>query len=389
MSGRTPAEVFPPGDYIRSEIDTRGWTQTDLAAILGRPLKTVNEILSAKKAITPETARELGEAFDIDPQFWMNLESIYRLSLARKPDDGVARRAKLYAKGPINDMIKRRWIVPSKESDVLEREVVRFFGLKTIDDEPMISASARKSTDYGETTPAQRAWLFRVKALAATLDVPVYDDARLDRLFAELRDLTALEPQVRRVPRTLAEFGIRFVVVEHLPKTRIDGAALWLDDRSPVVAVSTRYDRIDAFWHTLAHELAHIRNKDGLFLLDDNLIAERISSPDDRPEIERKADELARDILVPRDAFESFIARTRPNYSRLRILQFAGRIGVHAGIVVGQLQRRGEIHYSQHRDLLARIRDLITREALTDGWDHLPPPRRPDRDDAQSSDTKI
>lgn len=70
----TPAEAFVPGEYIRDELDARGWTQADLAAIMERPLPTVNQIISGKKAITPETAIELGQAFGTSPELWMNLE---------------------------------------------------------------------------------------------------------------------------------------------------------------------------------------------------------------------------------------------------------------------------------------------------------------------------
>lgn len=82
----TPAEVFPPGEFIREELEERGWTQEDFAAILGRPLRLVNEIIMAKRGITLETASELGAAFGTSPQFWMNLESMYRLSQVRSRD---------------------------------------------------------------------------------------------------------------------------------------------------------------------------------------------------------------------------------------------------------------------------------------------------------------
>lgn len=84
---RIPAEVFPPGEFVRDELEARGWTQADLAVILNKPLPAVNEIIAGKKAITPETAQALGDAFGVGPEFWLNLESAYRLSLAA-PSDG-------------------------------------------------------------------------------------------------------------------------------------------------------------------------------------------------------------------------------------------------------------------------------------------------------------
>ena len=68
------AQVFPPGDFIREELEARGWTQAQLAEILGRPLQLVNAIVNAKKEITPATAIALGTAFETGPEFWLNLE---------------------------------------------------------------------------------------------------------------------------------------------------------------------------------------------------------------------------------------------------------------------------------------------------------------------------
>ncbi len=372
MSGRIPAEVFPPGEFIREELEARAWTQTDLAEILGRPLKAISEILTGKRAITPETAHGLGEAFGTGPQLWMNLESTYRLSLARKEGGDVARRAKLYESAPVKDMIKRQWIDQPENTDDLERELTRFFGPKAD-----TRAAARMSAEYVETwTSSQLAWLCRAQHLARSLSVGRFDEKYLDQALAGLPQLTSSEQEARRVPRMLADVGIRFLVIEHLPKTRIDGAALWLDGQLPVVVVSLRYDRIDGFWHTLAHELAHIKYRDGQedkgWQLDENLIGEGASRKEDKTECERRADEFACNFIVPREEIDSFVARVRPYYSKQQIIRFANRIRVHPGLIVGQLQHRGEIKYSQCREMLVKIRDKVTESALTDGWGSLP-----------------
>jgi addiction module HigA family antidote len=74
-NARTPAEVFPPGDFIRKELEARHWTQSDLAAVLGRPLPAVNEIINGKKRITAETAKALALAFGTSAELWLNLEN--------------------------------------------------------------------------------------------------------------------------------------------------------------------------------------------------------------------------------------------------------------------------------------------------------------------------
>jgi addiction module HigA family antidote len=88
-----PAEVFPPGEFLREELQARGWTQSDLARVIGRPLQTVNQIINGGKRITVETAKELGLALGTGPEVWLNLENAYRLHTTPAPDKQIAKRA--------------------------------------------------------------------------------------------------------------------------------------------------------------------------------------------------------------------------------------------------------------------------------------------------------
>jgi HTH-type transcriptional regulator / antitoxin HigA len=370
MSTRVPAEVFPPGEFIRDEIEARGWTQTDLAEVLGRPFRLVNEILQGKRAITPETARGLGEAFGTGAELWMNLESAYRLSLAEPADEAVARRAKLYAKAPIKDMIRRGWLAETDDVDDLERQVLQFFELSSIDETPRLAAAARKATDYRVNTPPQWAWFYRAKQMAEAIEVGPFDHRTFSQALPLLGKLAGTAGGAGLVARKLAALGIRFVIVEHLPKTKLDGAAFWLERSapSPVVALSLRFDRDDAFWFTLWHELGHIHHQDGLSI-DDGLMGDAGSAPvAGSTEVERLADSFAANALIPPGRLDAFIGSTRPHFTKTRIIQFAQSVPVYPGIVLGQLQRRDVVSYASHRELLQKVRDVVTKHAPTDGW---------------------
>lgn len=88
-----PAQVFPPGEFLREELEARGWTQGDFARILGRPLQTINQIINGRKRITVETAKEIGLALGTGPELWLNLENAYRLHTTPEPDAAIGRRA--------------------------------------------------------------------------------------------------------------------------------------------------------------------------------------------------------------------------------------------------------------------------------------------------------
>jgi HTH-type transcriptional regulator / antitoxin HigA len=366
MAMRRPAEVFPPGDFLREELEERGWTQTDLAEILDRPIRVVNEIIMGKRRISPDTAKGLAAALGTSPEFWLNLESAYQLwRVGTDNGDAISRRARLFSFGLLRDLLRRGWIERSDSLDVVEKRVTDFYEVPNLNEEPRFDGhAARKSTSYSTTTLAQTAWLYRAKKLARAVPVGPYSKAALNDAIAKLRLLLPDAGAIRRVPQILSDAGIRFIVVEALPGTRIDGACFWLED-SPVIVLSMRFDRIDSFWHTLMHELGHLSSGDR-FSLDTDLDAQR--ADDKRPESERLADRFAVEQLIPQGKLDSFISRVRPLYSAARIEAFAQTCGVHPGVVVGQLQHRREIPWANLRKMLVPVRAVIGETALIDGW---------------------
>ena len=78
MPKRTVAEAFPPGEFIQDELESRGWSRTDLANIMGRPARLIDEIIAGKRSVSPDIARGLGDAFGTGADFWLNLEAAYR-----------------------------------------------------------------------------------------------------------------------------------------------------------------------------------------------------------------------------------------------------------------------------------------------------------------------
>ncbi|EMI40547.1 HigA family addiction module antitoxin [Rhodopirellula sp. SWK7] len=361
-----------PGEALAHLLRERDWTQQDLATILDRPQKSISQIVTGKKGVTPETAIELSNAFGNDPVFWVELEARYRLSLVQPKKLGVEKRARLYQLAPVKEMVRRGWISDASSLEILESELRHFFDQPSIEDDIEIGAALRTSFDSKEINASQRAWCFRAKQMARAINAERYNESKFDQNMQKLRRLASWPNHASKISSALASMGIRFVVIEPLARTKIDGAALWLDENSPVVAMSARFDRIDSFWHTLAHELSHIKHRDNA-PPDVNLVGDSKPSVDDQSSIERRADQDACRFLLDPDELSSFIVRVGPLYSRARINQFANRMKIHPGIIVGQLQFRGELSYRSMRDTLVGIRDYVTSESLTDGWGHFLP----------------
>lgn len=356
-----------PGQHLRELLRQKKWTQDDLAAITGRSRQQINRIISGEHGITAEMAVALSAALGTSARYWLDLDAAYRLAMVREDASPVESRARLFDLVPIKDMQRRGWIGPSKSIAEIELSLKQFFGTESLDRIPDFPVSTRKSVPLSDLTPEQQVWCFRARQMAEALPVKKFDASKMEKVTSELRRLAAYPKEVLRLPEFFAENGIRFVVIEPIASCRIDGAAFWLDEESPVIAVSVRYDRIDAFWFTVMHEFAHIKHGDGLSV-DDALVGDDAVEALVKDEKERLADESAAASLVPPKELDSFIRRVAPLYSKKRIIQFANRIKMHPGIIVGQLQFRGEIGYASHRDLLLKVRNDIVQVAFTDGW---------------------
>ncbi len=374
MSNNMTYRVPPPGDIIKEELEAREWSQADLAYVLGIPAQSVNAILNGKRSISTDMAKALGQAFDVSPAFFSNLQASYDLSVASEPDPSIAARARFQDHFPVREMIKRRWLDEDLEPALLEIQIMRFFHASRISDVPYLNHAAKKSSYEDRCIPpVQLAWLFRVRQIAKEIVAPKYSEKKLRSALSILRTLMSAPEEARRVPKLLNECGIRFVLVESLPKAKIDGVCFWLDNYSPVIGMSCRYDRIDNFWFVLRHELEHVLNGDGKMegeeIVDDYDV---LSNSATLPKEELVANEAAADFCVEQEKLMSFIARKAPFFSERDIRGFASTLGVHVGIVVGQLHARtGE--FRLFRKHLVKIRHHVSVSAVTDGWGDVYP----------------
>ncbi|WP_190287329.1 HigA family addiction module antitoxin [Novosphingobium sp. LASN5T] len=367
MSRGKQVTIDPPGVFIKMELEVRGWSQRDLAFIMGQTEQQLNPLLSGKRGVTPDMARLLGDAFGTSPQFFLNLQASYDLQNAKDPDPAVKTRAELQARFPVRDMIRRGWIQDS-EASLLKLQMDRFFEVANDDGIGEVGFAAKR-THYDVTPPHQRAWVFRVRQLARQMKVEPFSTDKLEAILSKLRGLMVDPEAVASVPGLLASCGVRFVLVEVLPNAKIDGVCTWLDDSSPVIGMSTLYDRIDNFWFVLRHEIEHIlrgHGKSSIGMID-NLSDENSSYPYVEGDEEWIANEAAADFCVPSAKMASFYARKHPYFSERDVVGFAAILSVHPALVIGQLQKRMK-RYDYLRKYQVPVRRYLLKEAVSDGW---------------------
>lgn len=378
MGQTKPVSVDHPGTFIVEELDARGWQQVDLAYILGMKPQQLNPLLNGKTSITPDMAAALGDAFDMPADFFANLQKLHDLHRAKPVDPGVRTRAAWVSVFPVREMIKRGWIEDS-EPGLLDLQMLRFFGKNRIEDIPfvgggdVVSHAAKKGSDYTETTPIQYAWLHRVLAIARMVDAPPYSEKTLRESLGSIRAHLLDKDDLIHIPEILRSSGVRFVLVEALPSSKIDGVCVWIDGQ-PAIGMTTRLDRLDNFAFVLRHEIEHVLRGDGReesFAPVDE-IGTDYDQRDDLPEAELIANHEAAEFCVPRQQLESFIARKSPFISERDVLAFAARLEINPGIVVGQVQRQTK-KYAWLRKYQTSIRPYLTDWKYVDGWGRFVP----------------
>jgi len=369
MNTRIPAEIFPPGEFLKDELEARGWTQVEFAEIIERDTRTISEVICGKRLITPETAIAFGEALGTGPEFWLNLESQYQLSKVRPKGNTISRKAELHNLFPVREMIKRGWVEATQNIDSLEKQIFDFFSISSID-EPVEFSHAAKKTNYDTPSMLQLSWLLRVKNIAKTMLVNKYSKKALEDAVEKLSSLLLAPEEIRHVPKILADCGVRFVIVEALPSSKIDGACFWLDSKSPVIGMTTKKDTIDNFWFVLRHEIEHVfqNHGQGAECLDEDVGYEN----QDTPEEEKLANAAGAEFCVSQAALSNFYDRVNPFFSDQKVVLFAKKLNIHPGLVVGQLQRRLG-RYDLLKKHQVKVRQIVISAAATDGFGQVYP----------------
>jgi HTH-type transcriptional regulator/antitoxin HigA len=367
------------GHLIEALLKEKGWTQRLLAVVLGMDETGVNRIVANKRPVDATLALSLEELFKVPAERFLELQQSFDLALARievRPDPERSTRAHLFGDLPVAEMIKRGWIRAKDVRDVaaVRSELMRFFQVNRIEDIETLPHAAKKTHVNTPATPAQLAWLYRVKQIASGMLVARYSPSGVTSAITRLKALLSAPEEARKVPRILAESGIRFLIVEALPSSKIDGVCFWLNDASPVIAMTMRFDRIDNFWFVLRHELEHVNRRHGLTMtmLDTELIGEHAAASDSIEDEERVANEAAAEFCVPQKMMNAFIARKAPLFKEADIIAFSRMIKVHPGLIAGQLRRRTH-KYHLFGNHLAKIRSIVAPNAITDGWGDLAP----------------
>lgn len=309
-----------PIEALQFRMEQQRLTPRDLIPFIGSRSK-VSEVLSRTRSLTLPMIRALNEGLGI-PASVLIQESKQEKDEFEPPD---------WSQFPKKEMIARAWIKdnvdavkdffqglsPKLQSAVLYRRSKHI-------------RSARKVDHF-----ALAAWIARISSIGtAEQDVPPFVADRItDKTIRELVQLSTFEDGPVRAREYLKKLGVIVAIEPNLPHTYLDGAAIVAIEDRPVIGMTLRHDRIDSFWFTLLHELAHVilHMRKGVLEFVDDL---DLDARDD--ELENEADHFSREALIPSSEWK------RSPASKLRspeaVMHLAKALKIHPAIVAGRMR---------------------------------------------------
>lgn len=341
-----------PGEILSEALEDRGMSQSELARRMGRPTKTINEIVNGKAAITADTALQLELTLGVSAGFWNGLEASYRAHLARqRAFEELETYASWVDAFPLKELVREQLVERGPTKGATVAALLAYFRVSSPSAWEVQwlrpTASFRASPAFVASPHAVAAWLRWGEILADEVNVQPFDADRLRAVLAEVRALTRREPfmqTIRKVRELCASAGVALILTPEFGGTRLSGAARWLSPQKAIIQLSLRHKTNDHFWFSFFHEAGHLLGGKREDFID---AAETPTETAD--EAEQQADRLARNVLLPPGAYADFIAAGI--FTAESVRGFAKEQNIAPGIVVGRLQRERYIDPSHLNDL--------------------------------------
>jgi HTH-type transcriptional regulator / antitoxin HigA len=346
-----PDFVTPPGDTLKETLETTGMSQKELADRMGRPIKTISEIINGKTQITPETAIQLENVLGIPATFWLSREVRYREYLAKEEEKKRLETQKdLLSELPLKDLRKRGYLSKTRDKITQVKETITYYGvnhLSQVNDIYFESTSHfRKSDKYNLNVKHLAAWIREGELEAEKIYTDPYSKENFLEALENIRLLTREDPEQfhPKMIELCRNAGVAFVMVQQYEKCRTSGLARWLRPNKALIQLSLRYKTDDHFWFSFFHEAAHI-----LFHSKKQTFLDDYKTKNGTNEIEEEANQFAANYLIPEDRYKQIIDDLP--LGREKIINYAEQLNISPGILVGRLQHDKVIEYRWMNDL--------------------------------------
>jgi HTH-type transcriptional regulator/antitoxin HigA len=290
----------------------------------------VSEILSGKRQLTLEMVRALESGLGISAKV-----------LIRKHDLNDDADFKHWDSRLVSVMASRGYFGALSKEHSSEELLKAFFA--PVGPSLQIVGLMRKSHYRSSPMTDKRAlaaWATHVYKKAKKIKTAKkFQHGIIDHSFIQkLLKMSLEENGPIRAQEYLKKYGVILIIEPHFPKTYLDGATILIDRDYPTIGLTLRHDRLDNFWFTLIHELAHLilHYNLGISLFYDEIEDIKAADVDSK---EQEADALAEEAILPSTKWEVSPARIIP--SSMAANSLARELGVHVALIAGQIRHKG------------------------------------------------
>jgi len=354
-----PINLPDPISAIRFRMEQAELSQRDLIPYIGSRSK-VSEVLSGKRSLTLQMMRSLHQHLGIPAEVLLQEQG------ATLPDNPESIDWSQY---PLKAMAKLGWI--AQDAGDRAEEVMRSLIDRAGGDRVITTMLCRQNEHIRHNRQmdmyALQAWGLQLMAIARETRLPTkYKSGTLTTELAQkMVRLSWSESAPLLAKEFLAQYGIHLIYLPHLPCTHLDGAALRLIDGTPVIGLTLRYDRLDNFWFSLCHELAHQalhleENTSDTFFEDLS-----VEAPANNIK-EKQADDWASNVLIPNAQWQSSEVAVNPTPAN--VLKLASEIGINPAIIAGRVRKEtGNYRLLTNHVGHCEVRKLFTKNyAISD-----------------------
>lgn len=351
MRKGTDYSTIHPGMVLKEELEAKGFSNKEFASTIGMPASVLSDILNGKRSVTPDIAILLEAGLGRDAADWLALQAARDIEVAKRKEEFLKKQQDIETWKAIQDYCNVRILektIPGglgKNTREKIDSVYSFFSVKDTQElrakflEDVNPSYFRQSTKVSDPINLFT-WKYMAYSASEQAQKPTstFDGGSLDKLLSDVKEIIYNNQNtLNRLRDSLAEYGIKFVILPNQQGTHIDGFSFWRG-KWPTITLTLRGQKLDILAFTLLHEICHVYKH--LNRGDEEKTCISIDGEKNTLE-EKEADSFARNELIPTMQWQLFKAScmgVSPYAMGPRIREFSERNAIHPSLVLGRYQ---------------------------------------------------
>ena len=341
--------AFHPGYFVKQIIEDMGITQEEFAQRLGTTGKNISELVNGRCLLSRELAMQLSNMTGMSLETWMNLRMTYERKMLE-----IEERKQMDEEQDILKMLEYRFFVVNaslpvtKDKSTMVRKLKELLGIASLsallNKELFVVYRMHEAENSEKNLVPAKAWLLLAQKIAMqTMDQQRPPDIeKLKSYIPTIRSMTKRDvleilPELKRI---FNDCAIALVCLPAIKNSKVCGCVKWLKSgKSVFLAISDRTKSQDVFWLTLMHEIWHLLQRDY------SRAFVSFEDTSDISDVEKEADDFARNTLVDRKIFQKLVRRGK--YNDEDIISAALEADVDKGIIAGRLAKEQLVRFSR------------------------------------------